>query len=80
MDYFTYVIRSTVNKKFYSGHTENLARRMKLHNSGKTRSIKAFIPYELVYYEVFETRKAAIVRERYFKTAAGRRYIRKKIE
>ena len=64
----------------YKGHTDNLARRIKDHNSGKTKSIKAFLPYKLVYYEVFSTRQEAIKREKYFKSAAGRRFIKKKIQ
>ena len=64
----------------YKGHTDNLARRIKDHNSGKTRSIKTFLPYKLVYYEVFSTRQEAINREKYFKSAAGRRFIKKKIQ
>jgi len=79
MDYFAYVLRSRKNGRFYSGHTDNLVRRIKTHNAGKTRSIKAFLPYELVYYEIFDARDKAVLREQYFKTAAGRRFIKNKI-
>ena len=79
MDYFAYVLRSKINSRLYCGHTDNLVRRIKAHNAGKTRSIKAFLPYELVYYEVFDSRDKAIEREKYLKTAAGRRFIKKKL-
>jgi putative endonuclease len=79
MDYFAYVLRSRKNGQLYSGHTDNLARRIKAHNAGKTRSIKAYLPYELVYYEIFNSRLEAIDREKYFKTAAGRRFIKRKL-
>ena len=52
---------------------------MKEHNSGMTTSIKKYIPFEIVYFEEFETRKEAIVREKYFKSAAGRRYLKNKL-
>ena len=42
-----------------------------------TFSIKKFIPFELVYFEEFENREQAIAREKYFKSAAGRRYLRR---
>jgi putative endonuclease len=44
-----------------------------------TRSIKKYLPFELVYYEEFESREASIRREKYFKTAAGRRFLKDKI-
>jgi putative endonuclease len=44
-----------------------------------TKSIKGFIPFEIIYYEVFETRQQAIKREKYFKTAAGRRFLKAKL-
>ena len=80
MDYFAYVLRSRKNGLLYSGHTDNLVRRIKAHNKGKTRSIKAYLPYELVYCEIFNSRLEAIDRERYFKTAAGRRFVKKKLD
>jgi len=79
MGYYAYVLQSTKNQKFYYGHTQSLATRLKEHNSGKTKSTKANVPYELVFYEFCETRKDAIEREKYFKTGSGRAYIKMKI-
>ena len=79
MIYYTYVIYSDSFQRFYKGHCQHLASRIRDHNSGKTKSIRPFIPFRLVYYEVFDTRKEAMIREKYFKTAAGRRYLKKKI-
>jgi putative endonuclease len=44
-----------------------------------TKSIRPYIPFELVYSEEFETEIEAINREKYFKTAAGRRFLKKMI-
>ncbi len=44
-----------------------------------TASIKTYIPFELVYFEKFETDQEAIAREKYFKSAAGRRFLKKKL-
>ena len=80
MSYFTYVIYSDFHKRLYKGHCEDITKRLKEHNEGKTKSIKAFIPFRLVYYEEFSTRSEAVEREKYFKTAAGRRFLKGKLK
>jgi len=45
-----------------------------------TESIKKYIPFEIVYFETFETREGAIAREKYFKSAAGRRLLKSKLD
>jgi len=77
--YFAYVLKSLNHNYFYKGHCHNLELRLTQHNSGMTKSIRPFIPFELVYFEEFEFEKDAILREKYFKTAAGRRYLKKKM-
>ena len=79
MAYFTYVIYTKKHNRFYKGQCGNLKRRLKDHNAGYNKSTKPYIPWEIVYFEEFETRKEAIKREKYFKTAAGRRFLKKKI-
>ena len=77
--YYGYVICSTKFNYLYKGHCEDLASRLKQHNSGMTKSIRKYIPFELAYFEEFPTRNEAIARERYFKSAAGRKYLRVKL-
>jgi putative endonuclease len=78
MSYYAYILYSESYNRYYKGHCENLDERIKQHNAGKTRSIKAFRPWKLVYYETFPTREEAINREKYFKSSAGRKYLRMK--
>ncbi|MBD3747857.1 MAG: GIY-YIG nuclease family protein [Sphingobacteriales bacterium] len=78
--YYAYVIKSELYDYYYKGHCESLEIRLKQHNSGHTQSIKPYIPFKLVYFEEFETREEAIKREKYFKSAAGRRFLKTKIE
>jgi putative endonuclease len=73
--YYTYVIKSVAQHYYYKGHCADLQKRINEHNSGKTSSIRKYIPFVLVYVEEFETRAEAIAREKYFKTGAGRRYL-----
>ena len=49
------------------------------HNSGMRTSLRPYIPLEIVYSEVFDTEENAIAREKYFKSAAGRKYLKKKL-
>jgi putative endonuclease len=79
LKYFVYVLKSVNFNKFYVGQTENIRKRINEHNSGKTRSIKAFIPYDLIYYELFDLRKDAVRREKYLKSGAGREYLKNRL-
>ena len=69
--FFAYVAKSRSSGYVYKGHCEDLSVRLSQHNSGMTESIRPYIPFDIVYFEEFETRNEAIVREEYFKSAAG---------
>jgi putative endonuclease len=77
--YYVYVIKSLKNGSYYKGMTENISKRLCEHNSGKQKYTKQFIPWKLVYLEEYSTREEARKREIYFKTAAGRRYLKTKL-
>ncbi len=59
MPYFTYIIKSKIEETYYIGETDDLNRRLILHNEGNTISTKAYIPWELVYFEKFNTKTEA---------------------
>ncbi|GEM_PF-5574892 len=48
-------------------------------SAGETKSTKANIPYELIFYEVCATRSVAVAKEKYFKSGVGREYIKANI-
>jgi putative endonuclease len=77
--FFAYVLKSNEHEYFYKGHCQDLEKRILQHNSGMTESIRPYIPFSLVYSEKFETDQEAIEREKYFKSAAGRRFLKKKM-
>jgi len=77
--YYAYVIRSIRHDFYYKGHCENLEERLKQHNKGMTESIRPYTPFEVAYFEEFATREDAIKREKYFKSSAGRRFLKKVI-
>jgi putative endonuclease len=77
--YYVYCLRSLENGQFYTGLTNNLERRIIEHNSGKNRSTKAYIPYELLFFETVATRIEARNREKYLKSGVGREFIKRKL-
>jgi putative endonuclease len=78
-NHYVYVLKSLKNNTYYKGRTSDLNKRLNEHNKGKTISTKSGIPWIIVYFETLPTLDEAIIREKYFKTAAGRRYLKSKI-
>lgn len=62
-----YLLQSKQTKEFYVGYTSNLKRRLSEHNAGLNQSTKAGMPYELVYFEGFKSKKDALIREKKLK-------------
>jgi putative endonuclease len=60
----------------YVGLTNNLYRRINQHNEGRERTTRSYRPFELIYYEEFDTRIEARVREKYLKSGAGKEFLR----
>ncbi len=70
----TYILYSIAFDRYYVGMTENIKTRLSYHNSGKVKSTKAFMPWTIKYCENYSTRLEARAREKYLKSAAGRRW------
>ncbi|MCF8322272.1 MAG: GIY-YIG nuclease family protein [Flavobacterium sp.] len=79
MEYFVYVLKSELDGRPYKGHTENIDKRIKEHNSGRIISTKGYKPWKLVYFQTFQTRGEAVLREKYFKTGSGREFLKEKL-
>ncbi|WP_179008635.1 GIY-YIG nuclease family protein [Winogradskyella forsetii] len=77
--FYVYVLYSVNFDRNYVGMTDRLEERLIEHNQGKTKSTKAFVPWVRVHEEVFETRLEARTREKYLKSAAGRRWRKQNI-
>jgi putative endonuclease len=61
--FYVYILKSKVDGNLYYGSTNDLRRRLLEHNSGKNRSTKARVPFELRYYEAYFSEKDAKDRE-----------------
>ena len=75
-----YVLYSETHNKIYIGFTADLAERFKSHNELGTKgwTVK-FRPWKIVHTELFETKQAAMAREKQLKSSQGRTWIRLKI-
>ena len=68
--FYVYVIKSKKDSSIYVGYTEDLIRRMKEHNTGKSIYTKNKYPYEIVYYEAYKSKSDAKFRENNLKRFA----------
>ena len=50
---FVYVLRSDRTGRRYIGHTKDLRRRTKEHNSGRVRPTKAGMPWQLIAFKEY---------------------------
>ncbi|OGZ01304.1 MAG: hypothetical protein A3A43_02235 [Candidatus Liptonbacteria bacterium RIFCSPLOWO2_01_FULL_56_20] len=67
MKYFTYVLKSAKNKDIYIGSTKNIGNRVKLHNLGRIKSTRGYMPWKLLEYREFGSRSEATREERFLK-------------
>ena len=74
--FFVYIIQSQKDSRLYKGLTRNLDRRIKEHNTGKTKSTKSYKPWKIVYFEEFQNLEEARNRERFFKSGEGRELLK----
>jgi len=78
--FYTYVLQSEIDMKFYVGFTKDLKQRFDKHQKGLVDSTKDRRPLKLVYYEACLNQSDATKREKYFKTYQGRMFIKRRLE
>ncbi len=65
--FYLYILRN-IHNRLYVGHTQNLEQRLSDHQTSHgAKFIKDFGDFKLVYTEEFESRSAAMKRERQLK-------------
>ena len=78
MIYYVYMLKSKgVKPVTYVGYTNNLTKRINLHNSGKGAKFTRGRKWALIYKEKLNSKKEAISREYYIK---NNKTIRKKLK
>ncbi len=69
--YYVYVLQSKKDRSLYIGYTNDLKRRFEEHNKKLSRSTKFKTPFQLVYYEAYQSRADARYREDNLKRYSG---------
>jgi putative endonuclease len=77
--FYTYILKSEKSDRYYIGHTSNIEDRLERHNSGKVVATKNKGPWQVVYFETYESKAEANSRELYIKSMKSRVYIDKLI-
>lgn len=77
--YYVYVLKSEKDGNNYVGYTNDLKERLAMHNAGKVSSTKNRLPLKLIYFEGCLKQQDATKREKYLKTAWGKRYIKNRL-
>jgi predicted GIY-YIG superfamily endonuclease len=62
-----YVLKSLSFEQLYDGSTNDLRRRFAEHNNGKEFHTRKYLPWQLKYYEAYDTEKLARAREQKLK-------------
>jgi putative endonuclease len=66
--YYVYVLKSRLRTYTYVGLTNNLERRIDQHQQGKSRTTRAYRPFELISVDKFDNRNDARDREKRLKS------------
>jgi putative endonuclease len=73
--YYVYILKSLKRKWFYIGCTDKLNKRFKQHNNSRVRSTKAYLAFELIYYEAYKDKGLARKREIELKNSSQQKEI-----
>ena len=77
--YYTYILKSDKNGRMYTGSTNDLRKRLKQHNDGKSTFTKRDKPYKLIYYEACMNENDARSRELQLKSGLSKRYLKNRL-
>lgn len=78
--YYTYILQSQKDSKFYTGYTKDLKLRFEQHKNGLVVSTTERRPLKLIYYEACLSQKDAVHREKYLKTFYGKMFLRNRLK
>ena len=76
-EYYIYLLESERDGVWYVGLSQNPNERLKQHNKGKSKFTKGHIPWKLLYEEKIGSLIDARKKEKYYKSSAGKRRLKK---
>jgi putative endonuclease len=77
MKYYLYILKSENYSKSYVGISNDVERRLIEHNSGNSFYTKRYRPWKMIYTEDYNSVLDARKREKYLKSCAGRKFLKK---
>jgi len=76
--YYVYILKSEKNSHIYVGSTEDVEKRISLHNSGRVKSTKAYKPWVLMEVKACNSRSEAVKLEIFLKSGQQKELLRRK--
>ena len=76
--YYSYILKSLKDGRYYYGSTENIEKRLAKHNSGQVKSTKGRVPFVLHFFEEHLNRSLAYKRELFYKSVDGYIYLKER--
>jgi putative endonuclease len=77
--FFVYVLRSSRDRHLYTGYTGHLRQRFEEHSQGRVSATRDRRPLKLIYYEACLNVQDALHREKYLKTAYGKKFLKSRL-
>ena len=74
--FYVYAMVSLKCNRIYVGMSQDVPRRLTQHNQGQVRSTKPYTPWRLFFSEPVGDSGQARTKEKYYKTASGKRKLR----
>jgi len=65
--FYLYILKRKIDSQLYIGSTNDLRKRLRLHNGGKIFSTRLRCPFEVVYHEAYKSEIDARRREKSLK-------------
>ena len=75
MLFTTYILFSHSSKRFYTGSSKNLERRLSEHNSGQNKSTRTGIPWKIVFTLSFPSHAESLKKELEIKKRGAKRFL-----
>jgi len=76
--FYIYILQSEFDaRRFYTGSTDDLRKRLRTHNAGRVLHTAKWRPWRLKAYVAALDRVRAAKFERYLKSASGRAFVKK---
>jgi putative endonuclease len=78
--YYVYILQSeNYPERFYSGLTDDMENRLKIHNQGKCKHTSKYTPWKIKTAIAFTNKNKAMEFEKYLKKASGRAFAKKRL-